>query len=280
MKITSFDIYAELLKEKSGLSITHDKSYLLESRLKGIAQEQGHPSVEAMATALQGVPNPQLVEQIIEAMTTNETFFFRDNTPFDLFKSTVMPYMEKERTAQRALKIWSAASSSGQEPYSLAMILKEAGGPWNSWNIDILGTDISKDILAQAAEGSYSQFEVQRGLPIQMLMAYFTQDDNRWVINEDIKKMVRYQFLNLLDNLAMVGTVDVIFCRNVLIYFDEATKTDIFERLARQLPADGFLFLGGAETVLGLTDLFKPVPNSRGLYAKADSIHVQPAAAA
>lgn len=279
MKITSFDIYAEILKEKSGLSITHDKSYLLESRLKSIAQEHGHASVEAMAMTLRGVPDPKLIEQIIEAMTTNETFFFRDNTPFDLFKSIVMPYMEKERTSQRALKIWSAAASSGQEPYSLAMILKEAGAPWSGWSLDILGTDISKDILAQASEGAYSQFEVQRGLPIQLLMAYFTQDGNRWLISDEIKKMVRYQYLNLLDSLMSIGSVDVIFCRNVLIYFDEATKSDIFARLAKQLKPDGFLFLGGAETVLGLSDDFKPVPNSRGLYARADSVHVQAAAA-
>ncbi len=247
MKITNFDIYADLLKEKSGLVITHDKSYLLESRLKPIALEHGYDSVEVMAMAVQGIANPGLVDKIVEAMTTNETFFFRDNKPFDIFKEIVMPYMAEARASQRCFKLWSAAASSGQEPYSLSMILKEAGAPWNSWNLDLLATDISKDILAQAQSGIYSQFEVQRGLPIKLLMSYFTQIENQWKINDDIINMVRYKPFNLLDNMSGLGTFDVIFCRNVLIYFNENTKSQIFEKLANQLAPDGFLFLGGAE---------------------------------
>lgn len=278
MKITNFDIYAELLKDKSGLSISHDKSYLLESRLTPIAQQHGYDSVEDMASALQGVPNTALVNEIVEAMTTNETFFFRDIKPFDIFKGTVMPYMAQARSAVKKMRIWSAASSSGQEPYSLGMILKEAGMPWSAWDIDILGTDISQDILAQAKEAIYSQFEVQRGLPIQLLMNYFTQDGTRWHLKKEIVDMVKYQQFNLLDNPAHFGQFDVIFCRNVLIYFDAPTKTQIFEKLYKQLAPDGYLFLGGAETVLNLTDKFKIIPGQRGLYAKADGPHMANAA--
>ncbi len=273
MKLTIFDTYAEILKSKSGLSLTEDKSYLLESRLAPVAKKWNHASVEAMASALKMSPTPQLIEDIIEAMTTNETFFFRDTRPFDIFKASVLPYMKEKRGAQSQLKIWSAAASSGQEPYSLAMILKE-DPTFSRWANKILGTDISKDILEIAKKAEYSQFEVQRGLPIQLLMNYFVQEGERWLLNSDIKNMVRYEPFNLLDNPAKFGTFDVIFCRNVLIYFDAPTKTQVFSKLAKQLAPDGFLFLGGAETVLGLTDEFKPVPDQRGLYALADSVHI------
>lgn len=273
MKLTVFDTYADLLKEKSGLSLTEDKSYLLESRLAPIAKKWNHPSVESLASTLKDSPSPQIVNDIVEAMTTNETFFFRDTRPFDIFKSVVVPYMREKRAAQRQLKIWAAAASSGQEPYSIAMILQELS-EFSSWNIDILGTDISKDILEQAKEARYTQFEAQRGLPIQLLMNYFTQNNERWDLNDVIKRMVRYEQFNLLDSPSRFGTFDVIFCRNVLIYFDAPTKTKVFQKLSQQLSPDGFLFLGGAETVLGLTDEFKPVPNQRGLYAKAYSVHI------
>lgn len=278
MKLVNFDIYADILKEKSGLSLTQDKSYLLESRLSSVAKKWGYENVEDMADGLKGVPKPDMVTEIIEAMTTNETFFFRDTKPFDLFKNICMPYLENARSGARKLRIWSAAASSGQEAYSLAMILKEAQTPWMSWSLDILGTDLSQDILNIAKAGNYSQFEVQRGLPIKMLMSNFTQEGERWTINQDIRDMVKYQQFNLLDNPSSFGQFDVIFCRNVLIYFDAETKTKVFKALSNQLAPDGYLFLGGAETVLGLTDEFKPVPGQRGLYAKAGSEHVAEAA--
>lgn len=275
MKLTAFDTFANILLEKSGLSLTPDKSYLLESRLAPIAKKFNHPSVEAMGAALNLSPDPAIVNEIVEAMTTNETFFFRDTRPFDTFKAVVMPHMETTRANQRKLRIWSAASSSGQEPYSLAMILKEAGLPWSSWDLEILGTDISNDILDLARKASYTQFEVQRGLPIQLLMNYFTQEGDRWQLSPEIVDMVKYEYFNLLDNPAKFGTFDVIFCRNVLIYFDGPTKTEVFSKLAKQLAPDGFLFLGGAESVLGHTDEFKPMPDQRGLYVRADSPHLQ-----
>ncbi len=280
MKLVDFDVYKELLKEKSGLVLSPDKSYLLESRLTPISKKWGFDDLEAMTKSLNGVPDKNMIIDIIEAMTTNETSFFRDMRPFDLFRDETLPYMLETRVNKRRLNIWCAAASSGQEPYSLSMIIKEMGAAFSGWNINILGTDISNEILDQARNGVYSQFEVQRGLPIQMLMKYFTQqDDQKWQINDDIKKTVKYEYFNLLDSMASLGRFDIIFCRNVLIYFDEATKADILERMSAIIEDDGIVFLGGAETVLGITDAFKPVPNKRGIYAKPDSIHFQTNAA-
>jgi chemotaxis protein methyltransferase CheR len=273
MRITDFDLYRDLLKERSGLVLGQDKSYLLDSRLSPIARKWGYPTLDAMTNALRGVPDKDLVNDIIEAMTTNETSFFRDNKPFEMFKEVVLKYMKENRASRKELRIWCAAASSGQEPYSIAMILKEAAAQFPGWRFTIKATDISDQILNQAREGVYSQFEVQRGLPIQFLMKYFTQDEEKWRISNDIKAMVNYGNFNLLDNMAALGRFDVIFCRNVLIYFDEKTKASILERMGKQLESDGILFLGGAETVLGITEAFKPFPAQRGLYAQPGSVH-------
>jgi len=159
-----------------------------------------------------------------------------------------------------------AAASSGQESYSLAIILKEGGAKLAGWRTELIGTDISNEILARAKEGRYSQFEVQRGMPIQLLVKYFEKDGEHWRIKDDIRNMVRYQFFNLLDEPKSLGNFDVVFCRNVLIYFDQPTKKAVLERIAALMPEDGLLFLGGAETVLGITDKFEPVPGQRGIY--------------
>ncbi len=275
MNITDFDIYKNLLKEKSGLILTQDKSYLVESRLSPVAKKWGYENLSAMTAALRGVPNKDLVVDIVEAMTTNETSFFRDNTPFDNFKNHVLPYYKAKNPISKKLRIWCAAASSGQEPYSLAMMLKEEAPNMPGWSYEIVGTDISLDILDQAKEGLYTQFEVQRGLPITHLMKYFTQKEDKWQLNDEIKNMVQYKHLNLLESMSSLGQFDVVFCRNVLIYFDQDDKKDIMERVAKQLNPDGFFFLGGAETVLGITDHFKNIPNTRGLYAKTDSEHVK-----
>jgi chemotaxis protein methyltransferase CheR len=241
--------------------------------------------MDKLANALRGIPDSKLVEDIVEAMTTNETSFFRDTKPFEMFRNIVLPYMLDSRKMQRRMRIWSAACSSGQEPYSLAINLLEDHFKVSGYNIEIIATDISNEILEQAQKANYSQFEVQRGLPIHMLVKYFDQIADKWQLKDNIRKMVQYKKFNLLDSMAGFGTLDVIFCRNVLIYFDEATKANILERLAAQLAPDGILFLGGAETVLGITNAFKPVPNQRGLYIKSacthplESLPVQPATA-
>jgi chemotaxis protein methyltransferase CheR len=199
-------------------------------------------------------------------MTTNETFFFRDKTPFENFRSAVLPALLAARRTSRTIRIWCAASSTGQEPYSLAMLLKEMEGDVAGWRIDLIATDLSNDVLAKARHGIYSQFEVQRGLPIKLLIKYFAQTGDMWQIAPEIRAMVKFQQLNLLSDLSRLGTFDLIFCRNVLIYFDQEAKTGMLNRLGRAIAGDGYLVLGAAETVVGLTDSFRTVPDLRGLY--------------
>lgn len=270
MKTEDFDFLAGMLKERSGLMLTPDKVYLLESRLTPLARKRGLDTLDALVQKLRARTDQTLVRDVTEAMTTNESFFFRDNTPFDLFKNHVMPAMEKARGTQKRLRIWCAAASTGQEPYSLAILLREQWHKYKDWRIEIVGTDICTQVLEKAKAGEYSQFEVQRGLPIQLLIKYFTQDGDTWRLNDDIRKMVTYRPFNLLDNLTGLGSFDVIYCRNVLIYFDQPTKSGVLDRMSKVLAKDGTLFLGAAETVLGITDAFRPVRGQRGMYVPSD----------
>jgi chemotaxis protein methyltransferase CheR len=214
-------------------------------------------------------------------MTTNETFFFRDKVPFDYFRDTIMPEVLQARASRRSIRIWCAAGSTGQEPYSLAMCLKEMSAALAGWRIEILATDLSQEVLEKSRTGIYSQFEVQRGLPIQMLVKYFSQTGDVWQINADVRAMVQHRQLNLLHDFSQLAAFDVIFCRNVLIYFDQDTKISILNRLAKANEPDGFLVLGAAETVVGLTDVYRPDPDRRGLYrpngANATPTRIQPA---
>ncbi|MEK7801143.1 MAG: protein-glutamate O-methyltransferase CheR [Pseudomonadota bacterium] len=268
MKVADFELYKSLLYDKSGLVITPDKSYLLDSRLTPVAKKWNYPSLEIMTLQLRAIPDQKLIKDIVEAMTTNETSFFRDTKPFQLFQETILPHMAEKRAGKKTLRIWCAACSSGQEPYSLAMILKDKEAQMKGWRFEIIATDLSEDILAQARKATYSQFEVQRGLPIQYLMKYFTQVGEAWQLKDEIKSMIKFSTFNLLDDMNRMGNFDVVFCRNVLIYFDEKTKGKILEKIAKQLENDGFLLMGGAETVLGITDKFSLMPEKRGLYIK------------
>lgn len=267
MRVADFELYRDLLREKSGLTLTPEKSYLIDSRLTPIARKWNYANLEVMTIALRAMPPKELVRDVVEAMTTNETSFFRDSKPFDQFRDVIMPHFMKTRTNKK-LRIWCAAASSGQEPYSLSMLIKENAAKFSGWNFEIIGTDISEDILDIAKKGEYTQFEVQRGLPIQMLMKYFEQKGDRWHIKQEIKSMVQYKYFNLLDPMTMLGKFDIIFCRNVLIYFDKEMKAKVLQNMSGLLPEDGFVILGGAETVLGITDAFKPMPNTRGIYIK------------
>ncbi len=268
MKVADFELYKDLLYEKSGLVITPDKSYLLDSRLTPVARKWNFMSIELMTLQLRALPDADLVRDVVEAMTTNETSFFRDTKPFHEFENTILPAMIKARANTKTLRIWCAAASSGQEPYSLAMILKEKEAQLRGWKIEIVATDISEDILEQAKRGIYSQFEVQRGLPVTYLLKYFEQINEKWRIKDDVRGMIKFGYFNLLSDMSRLGMFDVIFCRNVLIYFDEKTKAKTLEKMAGRLEKDGFLFLGGAETVLGLTDKFIIMPEKRGLYVQ------------
>ncbi len=271
MKPQDFDFLSSLLKRRSGLMLNADKIYLLETRLTPVARRSGMDSLDDLIRELRRSASEQLMREVTEAMTTNESFFYRDRTPFDLFREQVLPSLRKRREMTKKIRIWCAACSTGQEPYSLALILKQQEALWRDWTIEIIGTDIARPVLNRAREGVYSQFEVQRGLPIHDLLKYFTQDGDVWRLSDDIRKMVTFREFNLLDSFAGLGKFDVIYCRNVLIYFDQATKTHVMERLRDAMPRDGTLFLGAAETVLGITDRFRPVRGQRGMYLPSDA---------
>ncbi len=266
MRPDDFDFIARLLKERSGLKLERDKVYLLESRLTPIARRRGLESLGDLISFLRMHRDEALIRQVVEAMTTNESFFFRDNTPFELFRDEVLPKLRQTNAASRRVRIWCAAASTGQEPYSLAIMLKEVEAQWAGWEFEILGTDIATQVLEKAKAGLYSQFEVQRGLPIRMLMKYFTKEGDGWRIAKSIRDMVTFREFNLLEGFRSLGIFDVIYCRNVLIYFDQETKSDVLNRLADVMAPHGVLFLGAAETVLGLCDRFRPVPEHRGMY--------------
>jgi chemotaxis protein methyltransferase CheR len=261
-----YDFLRKLLKERSGLVLSSDKQYLVESRLLPIVRKTGLASLSELVQRLKMPGVEPLVVEVVEAMTTNESFFFRDKIPFDHFRDAIMPTLLTARANQRRIRIWCAAASTGQEPYSLAMCLREMTQQTAGWRIDILATDLSTEVLEKAKSGIYSQFEVQRGLPIQLLVKYFTQIGETWQIAPDIRSMVQYRSANLLADFGQFGMFDVVYCRNVLIYFDQPTKIDVLERIARVTERDGYLVLGAAETVVGLTDAFKPMPDRRGLY--------------
>jgi chemotaxis protein methyltransferase CheR len=265
-----YEYLRKLLKDQSGLDLSADKQYLIESRLVPLSRKAGLSGIPDLVQKMKA-GSASLVAQVVEAMTTNETFFFRDKIPFDHFRQSIMPEILKARAARKSVRIWCAAGSTGQEPYSLAMCLKEMEGQLAGWRVEVIATDLSQEVLEKSRAGLYSQFEVQRGLPIQLLVKHFKQNGEFWQINPDIRAMVQHRQLNLLHDFSQLGTFDVIFCRNVLIYFDQDTKINIFGRLCRIMEPDGFLVLGAAETVVGLTDTFKPYPDKRGLYRPNDS---------
>ena len=267
MKSEDFDLLSNLVREKSGLVLTSDKSYLIESRLVPVARKFGVKAIEDLVAAIRLRGDQAVIRAVTEAMTTNETLFFRDTKPFDQFKRVVLPALMKARDSRRSLRIWCAACSSGQEPYSLAMSLKEAGTLIAGWKFEIIATDLSGEMVERAKQGIYSQFEVQRGLPIQMLLKYFKQTEgDRWQISQELRSMVQFKEFNLLNDFRALGQFDVVFIRNVLIYFDPPTKAIVLNKVVQIMPEDGYLYLGGAETVLGVTDRFEPVAGERGLY--------------
>jgi len=266
MNTADFDLLSGLIRERSGLVLTPDKLYLLESRLTPVARKHGIEGLTELVAALRTRTDETVLLDVVEAMTTNESFFFRDSHMFDTFRDEVLPVLIENRQSTKRLRIWCAAASSGQEPYSIAMILKEMSAKLADWKIEILGTDISLEILERAKSGIYTQFEVQRGVPTNFLLTYFERAEEQWKIIDPILSMVQYRPFNLLDNPSVLGKFDVVFCRNVLIYFDEPTKSRILDDVSRMLAPDGVLLLGGAESVLGLCKAFETSVGQRGIY--------------
>lgn len=266
MKVEDFDMLATLLKQRSGLVVTKDKAYLLESRLMPVARKWNLKTLDDLALAIKTQRNEDMIFDVVEAMTTNETSFMRDQKPFDMFTQIVLPKLLQTRASKKHIRIWSAACSSGQEAYSLAMLLTERAPQLQGWKIDIIGTDLSREIVDKAKAGEYTQFEVQRGLPITFLVKYFDKAGDKWKLKDSIRSMVQFREGNLLQDFGPIGVFDVVFCRNVLIYFDAPTKGQVLGSISNVLAPDGVLYLGGAETVLGITDRFKPLEGQRGLY--------------
>ena len=266
-----FDYLRKLLRERSGLVLAAEKQYLAESRLVPVARRHGMNSLGELIEQLRNKAPVALTTAVVEAMTTNETFFFRDKLPFDHFRQTMMPALLAARAREKRIRIWCTAASTGQEPYSLAMILRGLGAAIAGYRIEIVATDLSSEVLEKAKVGIYTQFEVQRGLPVQLLVKFFDQRGETWQLAPELRSMVQFRPLNLLNDFSSLGTFDIVFCRNVLIYFDQDTKIAVLNRIARQMPEDGYLVLGAAETVIGLTDALKPVADKRGLYVRKDA---------
>lgn len=256
---------AAFLKTETGIIIAPEKAYLVDSRLTPVTTKHGFKSIGALIDRLKMAPPAPLKRDVVEAMTTNETSFFRDGTPFEALKTSVLPALLQRRAVGRRLRILCAAASTGQEPYSVAMLFQELG--LKDWTLDIVATDLDSTVLKRASEGVYTKFEVQRGLPVKMMVKYFTQNGpDAWQLKPEIRRMVSFREYNLLHNDPTLGQFDVIFCRNVLIYFDPATKKMVLDRLARHMALDAYLFLGGAETVFGITESFAPGAGLRGVY--------------
>ena len=264
-----FDYLRHLLYERSGLAVTKDKLYLLEGRLLPIARKHGLGSLDTLVNLISRTRDESIIGEIVDAMTTNETLFFRDKWPYERLRHPILPDVLAHCGAQRRIRIWSAACSSGQEPYSIAMTIAEMGTALDGTQVEICATDISPSILKRAQEGRYSDFELSRGLPDAMRAKYFVADGDGWRIKDSLRNMVTFKSFNLLADpvAAGLGTFDIVFCRNVLIYFDEETRGRVLKGISRVMPNWGYLCLGGAETVVGISDAFKVLPGERGLFA-------------
>lgn len=261
-----FQFYQSYLERQTGLAIPENKVYLLETRLMPVLKQWGFSCLSDMAKTLRHNPERKLFQDVIDAMVTNETTFFRDEKLFTYFKDFILPDMIGRKEATKSLRFWSAACSTGQEPYSIAMALNDLLADKEGWRADILATDISDHALKKACRGEFNQFEMQRGLSNCFSDKYFTQREKTWVIDEKIRKMVRFENFNLLDRMTHYGMFDVIFCRNVLIYFSEDTKRKILGNITAQLASSGYLFLGTAERAVGTREGLRAVPDCPGLY--------------
>jgi chemotaxis protein methyltransferase CheR len=267
----AFAALQSFLLKSSGLALERDKEYLVEARLKPVAQQAGLASLNELIARVE--TDRVLAKKVTEAMTVNETFFFRDRLPFEGFRKAILPELLKARAKTRRLRIWSAACSTGQEPYSLAMILDEEARALMGWTIEIVATDIADSVLKRAREGVYSHFEVQRGVPTPHLVRYFSKRKDHWAVNPNIKARVDFRQQNLMGDFSHLGVFDVIFCRNVLIYFAADQKRDVLHRAARCLAPDGYLVMGAAESVIGYSSEFRPHPEHRAILTRHPAAH-------
>lgn len=269
MKTTDFRFMEDLLRRESGLNLTPEKSYLLETRLPPVAAAYGIEGLDRLIDVLRA--NDRLQRAVVEAMTTNETSFFRDVTPFTHLRERLLPYYAAARAKQKYLRIWSAACATGQEPYSIAMQLRESAALFEGWKNEIFASDLSEETIARARTGIYSQFDVQRGLPVRLLVKYFTRDHEKWRLCDAVRDMVSFRPVNLLAVPQGLGLFDIIFCRNVLMYFGMAEKTRALQALHAAMRVDSVLLLGGAEAMPAVPGLFRPLAGASGVFVRSDS---------
>ena len=258
-----FETVRSLVKAHAAIVLEPGKVYLVETRLVPLARREGFGDLEELVECLRATPFGPLHARVVDAMTTNETAFFRDLHPFEALRSRVLPELLQRRAAEKTLRIWCAASSSGQEPYTVAMSLREHAAELEGWQVSLLATDLSEEMLARAREGRFSQLEVNRGLPASFLVKYFTKSGAEWELREEVRAMVEFRTLNLVKPWPELPAVDVIFLRNVMIYFDLETRREVLARIRRVLRPDGTLFLGASETTLHADDRFERVPLER-----------------
>ncbi|HYI43320.1 MAG TPA: protein-glutamate O-methyltransferase CheR, partial [Sphingomicrobium sp.] len=250
---SSSRILAGLLEARTGQQLTMNRRWRIETALSALLRERGIATLDELITILVMGKEPGLSERVVEALLNNETYFFRDRAPFDLIARHALPQLAQRRHSTRRLRIWSAGCSTGQEAYSIAMLFAENQVQWRGWTIDILGTDVSSGVVDRARKGSYSQFEVQRGLGINQMIRWFEEADDGWRAVEELRRPVRFQVHNLLEAPPHPGDFDIVLCRNVLLYLTAEKRTLAFERLATALAPDGWLMLGAGETVMGQT---------------------------
>jgi chemotaxis protein methyltransferase CheR len=262
-----FEVVRKLLLERTAIVLEPGKEYLVETRLSPLVRQLKLNSLEELVTRLRSQADNGLHRQFVEAMVITESLFFRDHHPFEALRRTVLPDLMNRRRSERKLNIWCAASSTGQEPYSLALLLREHFPELAGWKISLLASDISREVLARAREGRYKQIEVNRGLPASLLVKYFEQHGTDWQLKPYIRQMVDFQEINLAQGWPVLPTMDLILIRNVMIYFEVDTKKKILGKVARLLRPDGYLLLGGAETTLNLDDSYRRVePLKAGFY--------------
>jgi chemotaxis protein methyltransferase CheR len=267
---SSSRILAGLLEARTGQQLTMSRRWRIETALAALLRERGIPTLDELITILVMGREPSLATQVVEALLNNETYFFRDRTPFDLLAKAALPKLAQRRHATKRLRIWSAGCSTGQESYSLAMLFAEEPQRWAGWTIDILGSDVSEGAVRRARDGIYSQFEVQRGLGITQMIRWFEEYEGGWRAIEPLRRLVRFQVHNLLEPAPHPGQFDIVLCRNVLLYLNAERRTLVFDRIGGAMASDGYLMLGAGETVIGQTRRFEADTEARGLYRLVD----------
>ncbi len=268
MKPDDVAYLAQMLRRRSGLVLTQPKPEVMESRLAAVVRRFGFRDADALVTELRH-GRDALARAVTEAMTTNESSFFRDHAVFEQFRDKILPALLAQRARTKRLRIWSAACAAGQEAYSIAMLLDDHKLAAQGWTIDLIATDLSSEVVARAEQGLYGPFEVQRGLPARRLIGHFTQEGANWRVGESLRRLVTFRPFNLLDSFGWLDDMDVVFCRNVLMYFDRKNKVGVLDKISEILAPDGYLLLGPVETAHGLSDVFAPAGGPPGIYVRA-----------